>query len=95
MSRITFLKNSINTGFITRYGKKGQKVFNVPLDVKQRADFPKELKILENKKSVVEAEITRLTTEYENRTKLSDQAQANFNLNKNGLTEHELDKKET
>ena len=93
ISRITFVKNCIDTGFITRYGKKSQKVFSVALDAKQIVDFPNELKVLEKKKSIVEAEITRLTTEYEKSTKLLDQAKANFDLNKNGLIEHELDKK--
>ena len=67
MSRMTFLKDSIDSGFITRYGKKGQKVFHVALSPKQQTDFQNELKVLEKKKFAADAEITRLTTEYENK----------------------------
>ena len=94
LPRIVYLKEAINTGFNTAYNKKtGKVMLQVPLTPKQITDFPKELTRLETNKTILESDITKYTTEFENSKLLVQQATDNFNLNKNGLAQHELDKK--
>ena len=48
---------------------------------------------IKTNQTIIEGDIKTFTTEFENSKILLQQATDNFNLNKNGLIQHELDKK--
>ena len=92
--RIRFLKDSINTGYVTLFHKKtGLRTARIALGPRQQKDFPIELTNLEAKIKVIENDIQAITTKYDNTKQLLEQAQENFSINKHGQIEHELDKK--
>ena len=92
--RITFLKEALNSGFVILRNKATGKVSaRIALNPRQQNDYPIELTKLEAKKTAIENDIKSLTTKFDNTKLLLQQATDNFNLNTNGLREHELDKK--